>query len=135
MRFLRLGFHDRVPDAKTIWLFREQLTRAGAISELFATFDAHLKARGHLAMSGQIVDASIIAAPRQRNGEAEKAAIKEGRIPEGWAAKPKKLAQTDLDRAAEAEARQGQTSEPGRYHDAEGRDCHPGLRLQEPRLH
>ncbi len=58
MRFLSLGFHDRVPDAKTIWLFREQLTRAGAISELFATFDAHLKARGHLAMSGQIVDAS-----------------------------------------------------------------------------
>jgi IS5 family transposase len=97
MRFLSLGFHDRVPDAKTIWLFREQLTRAGAISELFATFDAHLKARGHLAMSGQIIDASIIAAPRQRNGEAEKAAIKEGRIPEGWAAKPKKLAQKDRD--------------------------------------
>jgi metal-dependent hydrolase (beta-lactamase superfamily II) len=61
-----------VPDAKTIWLFREQLTRAEAISELFATFEAHLKARGHLAMSGQIIDASIIAAPRQRNGEAEK---------------------------------------------------------------
>ena len=97
MRFLRLGFHDRVPDAKTIWLFREQLTRAGAITGLFATFDAHLKARGHLATSGQIVDASIIAAPRQRNGEAEKAAIKEGRIPEGWAAKPKKLAQKDRD--------------------------------------
>ena len=48
-------------------------------------------------MSGQIIDASIIAAPRQRNGEAEKAAIKEGRIPEGWAAKPKKLAQKDRD--------------------------------------
>ena len=64
MRFLGLGLHDRVPDAKTIWLFREQLTRAGAIRELFASFDAHLKARGHLAMSGQIVDASIIAAPR-----------------------------------------------------------------------
>src|SRR5215216_3496212 len=61
MRFLRLGFHDRVPDAETIWLFREQLTRAGAISELFATFEAHLKAHGHLAMSGQIIDASIIA--------------------------------------------------------------------------
>ena len=80
MRFLGLGLHDRVPDAKTIWLFREQLTRAGAIRELFASFDAHLKARGHLAMSGQIVDASIIAAPRQRNTEAEKTAIKEGRI-------------------------------------------------------
>ena len=94
MRFLGLGLHDRVPDAKTIWLFREQLTRAGA---LFASFDAHLKARGHLAMSGQIVDASIVAAPRQRNTEAEKTAIKEGRIPEDWASQPNKLAQKDRD--------------------------------------
>ncbi len=76
MRFLGLGLHERVPDAKTIWLFREHLTRAGAITDLFATFDAHLKARGYLAMSGQIVDASIIAAPRQRNTEAEKREVK-----------------------------------------------------------
>jgi transposase, IS5 family len=43
-------------------------------------------------MSGQIVDASIVAASRQRNAEAEKAAIKDGRIPEDWAARPNKLA-------------------------------------------
>lgn len=84
IRFLQLGLEDPVPDAKTIWLFREQLTRAGAIAELFADFDAWLKGRGYLAMSGQIVDASIIAAPRQRNTDAEKAALKEGRIPEDW---------------------------------------------------
>ncbi|GJE18978.1 hypothetical protein AIGOOFII_3716 [Methylobacterium marchantiae] len=40
-------------------------------------------------MSGQIIDAPIIAAPRQRNTDAEKAALKEGRVPEEWAAKPK----------------------------------------------
>lgn len=97
MRFLGLGLHDRVPDATTIWLFREHLTRAGAVQDLFSTFDAHLRARGYLAMSGQIVDASIIAAPRQRNTEAEKRAIKEGRIPEGWTAKTKKLAHKDRD--------------------------------------
>jgi transposase, IS5 family len=28
MRFLGLGLGDRVPDARTIWLFRERLTRA-----------------------------------------------------------------------------------------------------------
>ena len=28
MRFLGLGLTDRVPDAKTIWAFRERLTRA-----------------------------------------------------------------------------------------------------------
>jgi len=31
MRFLALGLLDRVPDAKTLWLFRERLTQAGAI--------------------------------------------------------------------------------------------------------
>ena len=48
-------------------------------------------------MSGQIIDASIVAAPRRRNTDAEKADLKEGRIPEAWAAKPKKLAQKDRD--------------------------------------
>jgi transposase, IS5 family len=48
------------PDAKTIWLFREQLTRAGAVERLFQRFDAVLRAAGYLAMGGQIVDATVI---------------------------------------------------------------------------
>ena len=35
-----------------------------------------LRVAGYIAMSGQIVDASLIAAPRQRNTQAEKRAIK-----------------------------------------------------------
>jgi hypothetical protein len=88
MRFLGLEPHDAVPDAKTIWLFGEQLTKAGAK-------DAHLKAQGYFAMSGQIVDATIVAAPRQRNTEDEKKAINEGRIPDDWKDRPKKLARKD----------------------------------------
>lgn len=97
MRFLGLGPEDPVPDAKTIWLFREQLTRAGAVDGLFARFDARLKAKGYLAMPGQTIDASIIAAPRQRNTDAEKSALKGGHIPEGWKDRPAKLAQKDRD--------------------------------------
>ncbi len=97
MRFLGLGLADRVPDARTIWLFREKLTKAGAIKPLFETFDAALREAGYIAMGGQIVDASLIAAPKQRNTEAEKQAIKEGRVPEGWTAKPAKLRQKDRD--------------------------------------
>ena len=74
MRFVGLGLADAVPDANTIWTFREALKRSGAIEVLFARFDAHLKSAGYLAMSGQIVDASIVSAPKQRNTEAEKAA-------------------------------------------------------------
>ncbi len=97
MRFLRLGLEDPVPDAKTIWLFREQLIRAGAIEPLFADFDIWLKGQGYLAMSGQIVDATIIAAPRQRNTDDEKAVLKAGAIPEDWKVNPAKLAQKDRD--------------------------------------
>ena len=102
MRFLGLGLADPVPDANTIWTFREALTRATldgqtAIQVLFQAYEAALKAAGFLAMGGQIVDASIIAAPKQRNTEGEKAEIKAGRIPEAWAEKPAKLAQKDRD--------------------------------------
>lgn len=97
MRFLGLGLADAVPDANTIWTYREALKRVGVVQVLFARFDATLKAAGYLAMGGQIVDATIVAAPKQRNTEAEKAVLREGRIPEGWADKPAKLRQKDRD--------------------------------------
>ena len=97
MRFLGLGLEDRVPDARTIWLFREKLTTAGAIKRLFEQFDAMLRQAGYIAMSGQIVDASLVAAPRQRNTDDEKKAIKEGRIPPNWKAKPAKMRHKDRD--------------------------------------
>jgi len=97
MRFLGLDLHGRVPDARTIWLFREHLTKARAVEALFARFDAHLRDSGYLAMGGQMIDASIIEAPRQRNTDAEREDLKAGRIPEDWKAKPAKLRQKDRD--------------------------------------
>ena len=58
------------------------MTRAGAIKPLFERFDAALRESGLIAMGEQIVDASLIAAPKQRNKEDQKQAIKEGRVPE-----------------------------------------------------
>jgi IS5 family transposase len=97
MRFLGLALGDRVPDATTLWLFRERLTKAGAIEALFARFDEAVRAAGYIPMSGQIIDASLVAAPRQRNTEAEKIDIKAGRIPQEWKDKPAKLRQKDRD--------------------------------------
>lgn len=96
-RFLGLGLDDTVPDATTVWLFRERLVQAKAIDKLFARFDAALIDRGYLAMGGQIIDATVVPSPKQRNTEAEKAAIKEGRVPEAWQARPAKLRQKDRD--------------------------------------
>jgi transposase, IS5 family len=97
MRFLGMSLADPVPDANTIWTYREALKRAGALDALFRRFDGMLRASGYLAMGGQIVDATIVAAPKQRNTDAEKAAIREGEIPQAWQDKPAKLSQKDMD--------------------------------------
>jgi IS5 family transposase len=95
MRFVGLALHDAVPDAKTIWLYREQLARAGAVERLFARFDELLRAKGWLAMGGQIVDATVIEARRPRLTQREKDTIKGGGIPADW--KPARRAQIDRD--------------------------------------
>ncbi len=97
MRFLGLSLADAVPDANTIWTFREALKKAEAIDALISRFDEALRSSGFLAMRGQIVDATIVAAPKQRSTIEEKQAIKEGRIPDGWRDKSAKLAQKDRD--------------------------------------
>jgi transposase len=84
MRFVGLGLHQVVPDAKTIWLYRKQLKQAGAIEGLFHRFDEVLAAKGFLAMGGQIIDATLIAAPRQKLTLEEKTTIRDGGIPAGW---------------------------------------------------
>jgi IS5 family transposase len=84
MRFLGLTIGDRVPDAKTIWLFREELGRAGLVKRLFKRFDRYLREQGFTARKGQIVDASIVSAPIQRNSREENARIKEGVVPDDW---------------------------------------------------
>lgn len=91
-----------MPDANTIWTFREALTRAQiggkpAIQVLFRAYETALTKAGFLAMGGQIIDASIVAAPKQRNSEGGKAEIRAGRIPQAWKDRPAKLAQKDRD--------------------------------------
>ena len=102
MRFLGLGLSDTVSDANTIWTFREALTRTTigdvpAITVLFRAYEAALTRAGFLAMGGQIIDATIVSAPKQRNTDGEKADIRAGRVPEAWQDKPAKLAQKDRD--------------------------------------
>lgn len=60
------------------------VAEADAIEALLSSFDADLKTQVHLAMSGRIAGATLVAAPQQRNAGDEKKAIKEGRIPEEW---------------------------------------------------
>ena len=83
-RFLELSPEDRVPDAKTIWTFRESLKKAKVLKRLWRELDRQIVAAGFQARKGQIVDASIVQAPRQRNSRKENERIKRGETPEDW---------------------------------------------------
>jgi len=95
MRFLGLALHQRIPDAKTIWLFRETLAQAGVVEMLFTQFETYLAAQGLQARGGQLIDASLIPVPIQRNTREENATIKAGDGPAEWAAQPAKRRQKD----------------------------------------
>ena len=95
MRFLGLSLGDRVPDAKTIWLFREQLTQTKLTKALFHQFDQFLRNSGFTAKKGQIIDASIVSAPKQRNSRDENKRIKNREVPEDWNQAKRRQKDTD----------------------------------------
>ena len=97
MRFLGLGINDPVPDAKTVWLFRDKLTQGGMIEKLFGQLDKQLDKDGIIVHAGKLVDASIVEVPVQRNNRDENKGIKEGQVPEEWKENENKLRQKDTD--------------------------------------
>jgi len=98
-RFLGLQLCDTVPDAKTIWHFKEELKNANKLEKIFNEFVAELEEKGIVTHSGSIVDATFVDVPRQRNTKKENEEIKEGKIPEEWTKEENKnkAAQKDVD--------------------------------------
>ena len=98
LRFLGFELGVPTPDCNTIWTFRERLTKAGVIDELFVAFEGALRAAGYLPMGGQIVDATLVSAPQLRLTRPEKEAARAGEPAETiWPGQPAKAAQKDLD--------------------------------------
>jgi IS5 family transposase len=99
MRFLGLRDYEKVPDAKSIWGWRETLSRRGVFDRLFKRFWKQLKMQNIAASKGTIVDATFVDTPRQRNSRDENDDLKKGDVPEEWQkpAQESKLRQKDLD--------------------------------------
>jgi transposase, IS5 family len=97
MRFLGLGMDGQVPDEKTIWWYRNTLAQGNWIDPLFEKFNCFLDEAGLKAQEGQIIDASIVEVPRQRNSKDENDQIKRGETLEEWKKEPNKLRQKDVD--------------------------------------
>jgi IS5 family transposase len=60
-------------------------------------FGQHLEAKGYIARGGQMVDATIVAVPRQRNSRDENEQVRAGTTPEDWKKRPSKNRQKDKD--------------------------------------
>lgn len=95
--FLGITEADLVPDQNTIREFREKLTRCGLHDELFAAYGKRLEELGLITRKGNIVDATFVEVPRQRNRREENQSIKSGELPAGWEQDPKRLSHKDLD--------------------------------------
>lgn len=98
MRFLGFDLGAPTPDENTIRHFRNRLTETGTLKRVMKAFDWQLQKKGYIPMAGQIVDASLVPAPKQRNTKGENAAIKAGKTArEIWPGEPNKAAQKDTD--------------------------------------
>jgi IS5 family transposase len=97
MQFMGFSLSDEVPDATTVWLFRQQLSKQGLIEPLFEQFDSYLIEHGYAAKGGQIVDATLIPVPKQHNRDQDNERLKQGEIPQSWQDNPHRLAQKDTD--------------------------------------
>ncbi len=95
--FLGLETGDKVPDEKTIWSFRERVTKTGLVDELFEQFTSFLEEQELIFNEGRLVDASFTVAPRQRNTRDENKKIKEGKGDDLWNDKPNKKKHKDID--------------------------------------
>ena len=99
MNFLDLQMGDSVPDAKTIWDFKELIEKnqQDGSRKLFDHFHSLLSQQGLIAKEGSIIDASFVDVPKQRNSREENKKIKEGERPDGFEKDTPKGAQKDCD--------------------------------------
>lgn len=95
--FLGLETGDKVPDEKTVWAFRENLTKTGLSEVLFHEFKSFLETKSLILNEGQMIDASFTVAPRQRNTREENEKIKNGEGSDLWNDKPHKKRHKDID--------------------------------------
>lgn len=93
-RFCGLANATHIPDRTTVWTFENRIGEAGA-QALFDGVSAQLLHKGFIARSGQIIDATLVPAPKQHNRRGEKELIDQGAMPADW--KPAKRRQKDTD--------------------------------------
>ncbi len=94
-RFVGLRQSSQIPDRTTFWTFKERLVNANASDTLFEAVNRELDKHGYIARCGQIIDATLVPAPRQQLNKDEKALVKQDAMPIDWT--PAQRRQKDID--------------------------------------
>ena len=94
-RFAGLAHARDLPDARTIWAFKEQLAKGGGATALFEIVGEQLAEAGLQAQGGQIIDATIVTVPKAHLDKEEKDSVKDGKTPAHWSAKQAAHIDTD----------------------------------------
>lgn len=94
-RYLGLSLSSRVPDATTIWLFRDSLVQLRLVKRLFDMFDLQLAGKGFHARQGSIIDATMVEVPRQKISRDEKEELVEKGEVEDWSEEKSRQKDTD----------------------------------------
>lgn len=93
-RFCGLAQATNIPDRTTVWVFENRIGEAGA-KAIFDGVTTQLLKKGFIARGGQIIDATLVPAPRQHFTKDDKEQLKVDAMPADW--KPAKRRQKDLD--------------------------------------
>ncbi len=94
LRFCGLEHSANVPDRTTIWHFENRIGVDG-VEALFTELDRQIRAHGLEARAGQIVDATLVPAPKQHVTQSDKDILEQDAVPADW--KPAKRRQKDTD--------------------------------------
>lgn len=93
-RFCGLSDSASIPDRTTTWTFENRIGEAGARA-IFEGVEKQLLKAGFIARGGQIIDATLVPAPKQHFNKDDKEQLKQNAMPANWS--PAKRRQKDLD--------------------------------------
>jgi IS5 family transposase len=95
--FLGIRGVDQIPDSRTIWAYRNELSIKKADSRLFKKLDRLLHQNHVIINKGSIVDAHIVECEINRNSKEDNEIIKQGGVPQHWQDNPNIGSQKDKD--------------------------------------
>jgi IS5 family transposase len=93
-RFCGLTHSLKVPDRTTIWSFENRIGEVGAMA-LFEGVSRQLLKKGFIARGGQMIDATLVPAPKQKISRKDKEIIDQRATPADW--EPVQRRQKDTD--------------------------------------